>query len=415
MTTVRIQRDVDTLAIPYGPALVAGVGAAALAFVGLIIPIFWIESAAFQLYLDQITTAAVPPLGYGARVAAIALLAMVGALIGLALAKVFGVVSNGMTFGDALARLRGIGSDDDPDAPALRAADRHPDAPARRPFSAASDIPVRDADDPDADNSVARGFVAGDFTARDSEDYDDDEINTDENNFGPMHTMVRRDTDPTFDDDADDDNELLLDAHFAPAGELGEAPASLPEEAWDVLRTDAVSAPDNAVVAPRAAPADDDAPVATIDLSPPQLDDWDNAAAVKPPEAADQSEVAENAAEPASSQPALAEPALSELALAEPAPPASTTTRPAPLDLSVARLDELLARLEAGLQRKAASAAGDGAAAMAGVAAPMVTAPSPGVEAPTLVRIGDNDPEFPLDPALAAALATLRRLNQKTG
>ncbi|MCU0728729.1 MAG: hypothetical protein MUF41_01285, partial [Sphingopyxis sp.] len=52
------------LAIPYGAPTVAAAGATALGLIGLLVPIQWIESAAYQLYLDMITASAVPPFGF---------------------------------------------------------------------------------------------------------------------------------------------------------------------------------------------------------------------------------------------------------------------------------------------------------------------------------------------------------------
>jgi hypothetical protein len=88
---------------------------------------------------------------------------------------------------------------------------------------------------------------------------------------------------------------------------------------------------------------------------------------------------------------------------------------PTPLDLSVARLDELIARLEAGLTRKQE-------AAMAAPSAPVadaadVPAPNAGAGdagAGDAAAVVQNDGEFPHDPALAAALATLRRMNRNS-
>ncbi len=84
--------------------------------------------------------------------------------------------------------------------------------------------------------------------------------------------------------------------------------------------------------------------------------------------------------------------------------PAADAPAPAALDLSIARLDELIARLERGLERKAqvvstapANDAVAGTPLSAGDAAPAAT---------------DDDASFPQDPALAAALATLRRMNR---
>ena len=97
-------------------------------------------------------------------------------------------------------------------------------------------------------------------------------------------------------------------------------------------------------------------------------------------------------------------------------PPSPATPSPSgaePLDLSIARLDELIARLEAGLARKAQQA---GAAVDAGEPA-IATGDDDGLaDGPAIARgerlVASNDPAFPHDPALAAALATLRKLNR---
>jgi hypothetical protein len=91
-----------------------------------------------------------------------------------------------------------------------------------------------------------------------------------------------------------------------------------------------------------------------------------------------------------------------DLVAEQPAVPPRMADRvaPPPLDLSVARLDDLIARLEAGLTRRAElEEAAAPAVAVGGV--------SPPAPAPTQ----DNDPAYPHDPALAAALRTLRRMN----
>ena len=89
------------------------------------------------------------------------------------------------------------------------------------------------------------------------------------------------------------------------------------------------------------------------------------------------------------------------------------------VDLSVARLDELLARLEAGL----ASRSGVSTATTLAAASPAKLSPDALDDAPagtpplpqdsTVAK--ERELLFPQDPALAAALATLRRMNQHVG
>lgn len=135
-------------AVAYGVAGVSGVAALLFTLVGMLIPMRLIESASFNLYLDKLVAAAAPPFGWTARIIVVALLALVGWFVGRALARRYDVHDSGyrVNFYTMLNALRGVGKEDDPDAPALRAADRHPDAPARRPFSVKRDVPKRDWD-----------------------------------------------------------------------------------------------------------------------------------------------------------------------------------------------------------------------------------------------------------------------------
>ncbi len=157
--------------VPFGALGVASVMAGILGLLGLLLPTTMLEAASFQLYLDKLVPSVLPPFGWPAHVAAALALALLGGLLGWVLARLFRVQPDQFNLRRLVNRLRGIGREDDADAPYLRAADRHPDAPARRPFSAASDIPWRDQ---------------GDHWAH-------------------------------FDDEDDDEAELLLDASFADA------------------------------------------------------------------------------------------------------------------------------------------------------------------------------------------------------
>ncbi len=198
-------------------------------------------------------------------------------------------------------------------------------------------------------------------------------------------------------DDADDEGELLLDTAFlsdpepATAEMAPPAPEPLamtsgahddadhPEHdwaEWESIETVEVTARTPATPDPI---EEDDA----FYIAPPHLDDWE-------------------VAEP---EPVVA------AAVAPPSEPATASAprpRPAPLDLSVARLDELIARLEQGLTRRSTMQASPNEGALAA---------SEG-EAPVLAGGGEplvDDPAFPHDPALAAALATLRKMTRHAG
>ena len=135
-------------AVAYGVAGVAGVFAAMFAMLATMVPMRLVEAASFYLYLDKIVAAAAPPLGSTARILVIALFATIGWFIGRAIGRRFDVTDSGyrINFHTIINKLRGVGREDDPDAPTLRAEDRHPDAPARRPFSVKRDVPKRDWD-----------------------------------------------------------------------------------------------------------------------------------------------------------------------------------------------------------------------------------------------------------------------------
>ena len=135
-------------AVAYGVAGVAGVFAAMFAMLATMVPMRLVEAASFYLYLDKIVAAAAPPLGWTARILVIVLFATIGWFIGRAIGRRFDVTDSGyrINFHTIINKLRGVGREDDPDAPTLRAEDRHPDAPARRPFSVKRDVPKRDWD-----------------------------------------------------------------------------------------------------------------------------------------------------------------------------------------------------------------------------------------------------------------------------
>ncbi len=360
-----IRREAEGLPVPFGSAGVAGAGAVILGFVGLAIPIGWIESLSFHLYLDTITSAAAPPLGTTARILFALALATFGGAAGYVLARLFKVVPSDLV-DVLLARLRGLDRNDEADAPVLRSADRHPDAPARRPFS-----PLRDIDERDAA--------------------------TDDNMMAPAAAQPPRFAGAI----RDDEDELLLDGQFAgPAESFAPATAAVPTTdgydaaGWPVgEQGDGPSRPPLSLAfGKEVAPAEDE-PV--FDLPAPTPEDWEQAAqpVTLPPEPEPEPEIAraEQADFPAAPQPVMA--------------PRAAAPQPQPLDLSAARLDELIARLESGFARKVTPPAA-AAPASPGVAGQPIT-PEPEVAEPVA-----NDPAFPHDPALAAALATLRKLNR---
>jgi hypothetical protein len=306
---------------PFGPWGVALLTAALGAIIGLLIPIAWIEEVSWQLYLDQLIAAARAPLGATAQLVAGAVLASALGLLGWLMATMLKVRPAVGGIAGWLASLRGVRTDDEPDAPALRSADRHPDAPARRPFSASRDVPVDE-------DQVADGETPS----------------------------------------ADGDEELLLDAHFDETVAATVEADDERGERWDALEH--VEAIDEVAAAPKAGTAVDRIIATEV-------------------------------------EPAHAE----EAPLPEPVEP-----EPEPLDLSVARLDELIARLESGLSRR--QAALNVAAAASAAAEPGSTEAIAAEEAQPVVARGNNAPvddtNFPQDPALAAALATLRRMNQSS-
>jgi hypothetical protein len=365
-----IRREAEGLSLPFGANGVAAIGALVGGLAGLLMPRAWLETAAFQLYVDVLIPSAKAPLGATAQLVAAVLLAIAGALAGYLVAWVFGVTASPGGFSGLLARLRGELAEDEEDAPQLRAADRHPDAPARRPFSAARDIPD--------DAGVTIDAVAQ----------------------------------PRFDDD---DDELLLDlpvaeeeATFAvpERAPLGAAMASTRPTIATTIADEDFEAIDPAAEPPQPRVYMVDA-MDGIDLSPPTLDDWEAGAFTSEADVQPEQDAAREPAMLADAEtPAQPDP---EPVVAS-APPRARVMPP-PLDLSAARLDDLIARLEAGLTRKmpvAPPAATD--EAMADDGDTLVAerpAPPPSAEP-------EPDPAFPHDPALAAALATLRKMNLRS-
>ena len=354
------------LKLPFGALSVAGAGAIALATLAFVIPREWIESIAFQLYADKLFPTAVPPFGVVARLVTALLLALLGASLGLLLARLFGVTATDGSLDGLLARVRGqqIKDDDEDDAPWLRAADRHPDAPARRPLSAARDIPA-----PRDDAELAVAHIDEQFS-----DYQAPVLDT-EPFAQPAHVL-----------DADEDqDELILDTHYWAEEE------AVPEVSGD----DAIEAPV-------------DLTEPDFDLPAPTLADWEVAEEEAAEDDQASAEVLQDNAAPVVG--VAANDASVEAPLDH---PVQTAPKPAvaraPLDLSVARLDDLLARLEAGLAARDAGKGGKPAAQHPDTAEDASAVSS---DAGAAVETAD-DPAFPQDPALAAALATLRRLNQQ--
>ena len=411
-------RAKTALELPFGAWGVAGIGAVALGLVGLALPTSFLESLSFQLYLDTILAAAKAPLGQTAKLLFALGFAGLGGVIGYALARLFGVRASGGGFAAILERLRGGRDDDEADAPSLRAADRHPDAPARRPFSAARDIPER-------------GWFSGFTSGGDSDVGDNAQDMAAIAKDGPVSAAGA----PLFiDSDVDDDDELLLDGAFFDANDQSDAGLTMHAAPQETAPLDDDLARFN--IRSGAMPDDMDG----FDIPAPRLTDWDV------PETPVEAALVPQMVEP---QPAIA-PAAPVAPAAAPVVAAerefSPTVAPAtmaipphdPLDLSAARLEDLLARLESGLSRRtavseavgeanapeapvAAVAQRDNFAAPIGVDLPAEAMDQPGNFAAPVTssagtvatEAGANDPAFPHDPALAAALATLRRLNQR--
>ena len=343
------RRSRGGIGVPYGALGVAALTGGIGALIGLIVPMHLIEAASWQLYLDQFIHAARPPLGSTARLAAMLMAAGLLGGLGWLIAKLLRVRADSRLLDRLIARVRGFDGADEAGAPTLRAADRHPDAPARRPFSAARDIPVA----PPEMAEDAPMWVDRDWSA-----------------------------------DVAEPDELLLDASFD--SELADADAVADVEvapAEPVASAEPATSFDPVALAEPEAPA----PLLAEDIGPLTVED------------------------PASPLSIAPETPL-EIATAPAAAPAAAPA-PEPLDLSVARLDELIARLEAGLTRRSTLVAQAAGAAEAAGAAD-ATAGQPARDGfgddtgPVLARgLTPDDPAFPQDPALAAALATLRRMN----
>lgn len=396
----RDSAELGGLRLPLGRWGVGLVFALALGLFGLLMPQSLLETISFQLYLDRITDAALPPLGTTARIVAALAFAAGGVLFGWILGGLFGVSASDFSFDSLMNRLRGVGDGDEDDAPVLRSADRHPDAPARRPFSAARDI------------------------AADEDDWLDE-----------------------------DEDALLLDTQFAsadevvpPAPPLGADRGTSYDQMWRDVADERPSAPSPAPAAPAIAarpimpqPSGIDEDSDSVSLPAPSLDDWEvgpagarvippppfpPAAPVAPPPFATRQPESAAPAPVAPAEPPRAVPApeLASVPAFAPAPSRSSLPPVEPLDLSAARLDDLLSRLESGLSRRggamppapsAASVAGLTADAPVDAGRPL---PSPAAESgPKMAETAPPaiDPAYPHDPALAAALKTLRRLNQQ--
>lgn len=346
---------------PWGPVGVGATLALLGALVALAIPMGWIEELSWQLYLDRLMAAARPPLGATARLAMILVAAGVLGLLGWAAAVLLRVRADNRLIDSLRARFGGGAplDEDEEDAPRLRRFDRHPDAPARRPFSAARDIATDDDFEDDLGDAAADHAPLG-WSASDDEEED----------------------------------ELLLGPAFSEEQVPVETMAldEVRAERWEALETvDPHDAEWADVVADEAAPmADPAGKLVDIPAGPPTA-----GLAIDTDEGA-----TEGATAPV--EPVIAAAAVRSQA-AEPV---------AALDLSIARLDELIARLEAGLARRETLAA--------------EAAPAAEMDAPRLARgmqpspVNDAQDQLPPaavphDPALAAALATLRRMNRNAG
>ncbi len=361
-----IRREAEGIELPFGAAGVAVLAAGTGGLIGLLLPASVLETLSFHLYLDTFTAFAKPPFGLTAKLLGALLLALLAGGAAFAFARWSGVIAAPDGLAGLLDRIRGVGRDDEYDAPPLRSADRHPDAPARRPFSAMRDIPDRSWTDQDGAADLTDGEPS--YLANDCND-----------------------------DDADD-GELLLNSAFVPDDGAALPLTAMPEPTYSPsLEPLVIGSDDSLNVNPSDLSEIDD-----FDLKPPSLDDWE----------IDRSSPAVMPADP-QSEPAISVRAddLSSLSVGATAPTVPKRRETSPLDLSAARLDDLIARLEAGLTRKSAylapaiDSAGDQAA---------------GNRMPSETDVAgsddqDDDPAFPHDPALAAALATLRRMSQRAG
>lgn len=386
-TRYSIRREAEGLSLPFGAGGVAAIGALVGGLAGLLVPRAILETAAFQLYLDTIIPAAKAPLGATAQLVAAVLLAIAGALAGYLVAWIFDVTASPGGFSGLLARLRGELADDEEDAPPLRAADRHPDAPARRPFSAARDIPEG------IGGTTIEGIAQQHFD-------DEDELLLDlpvaELAPDPQTAPTREPSLRSVADTGSAVSESVVEPLYAVA---------LDEMALEEMPADQM--PLDQMIVARGSAYDAGDAMDGFDLAPPTLGDWETGAFAGEPEPESEPLVeAVEQAEPVT----LAEPEP-EPAVAYAPPPRVT---PPPLDLSAARLDELIARLEAGLTRKVPVAAAPPAAAQPTTVEALdddgdtLVAERP---APPPTPELQPDPAFPHDPALAAALATLRKMN----
>lgn len=358
-----------------GAGLIGGVVAGGI---GLLLPRALLESISYQLYLDTVTEAARPPLGMTASLVAAGVLMTIAVVVTTAIAMIFGLPFSKGNVARLIGRMRGADADDEMDAPSLRAADRHPDAPARRPLSAMRDIPVRDWDD---------HWPAA--SAGETADEDEDELLLDNSIAPPVDSPLSADPIPeTPDSPLEDEADSPLLRRNAPIPDTASSADTIAPESLTPVHSQA----DDGASHGTGFGANDDTALSDADLSEPVSAESPHRAAMPPRE---------------------------------------------PLDLSAARLEDLLARLEAGLARRVPAAVSAVAApvvlpASATPAAPMAVKVEPrqpmaindrgvAADAPAPVPIGrldvggDQDPAFPHDPALAAALATLRRLNQKVG
>ncbi len=447
---------------PMGATGVGLLCAGLAALVALAIPLRLLESAAWEFYLDELISAARPPFGTTARLLFVAGLASLTGAIGWAIATWFRVMPDNRIIDGLRARFgRDVDADED-DAPLLNPADRHPDAPARRPFSAARDmrIAARAAQQEVADDVGVADGNADEFAGFDAE------------HLAPIRPAppaampappaavgVSAEHDVGDDDDAED--ELLLDASLDPALAPKASDADVRDDTSDDTSHDTVQPfeHDDATTVQDDAEQADDA-MADDDASEPLIL-ADDAVAADAVETLDHD--ADGAIETDTQGETVSEAGIAADSVVDAAPVAALTAAdaappvvaavppatPAPLDLSLARLDDLIARLEAGLTRRAAvmaemestlastpsSVAAPASApsaravmpatvpagTLAPVAAPVVDAATGPVAAPvaqSLQNAADvsfDDPNFPQDPALAAALATLRRMNQAAG
>lgn len=373
-----IHRAAEGPGWPFGAGAVAAGSALLGGLVGLATPMAALDWVAYQSYLDQIAGLN-PPLGGTAKLAFVALMAALLGVMGYFVARWAGVRSTG-GFADVLARLRGVRDEDEDDAPRLRGSDRHPDAPARRPLSATRDLNVDRA-----------GGARGPMAAHASDDFDDDE------------------------------DELLL---------ISPMPAAVPVSAPAPVENIPASPPMPVLPLSDHVTESDDWPDADwsdtdddFDIPAPHADDWLVSPAPAPVASATLGEMREaDVRLPVA--PTVTAPVAAKV-VAEPVPvvvqPSFTpefarvtrSATPPPLDLSAARLDELIARVEAGMKRREAVPV---MATVAEVEIPAPVAPAASVPSYTPAPVisdpvaEEADPSFPNDPALAAALATLRRM-----